>query len=246
MNHLQGKKVLVLGASRGLGRGIAEVLAARGAEVTGVGRSADAVSQLGDVGVHGVAGDATDPDQLARWLEELAPDAAILTAGVSPRLAALSDYTWEALSAPWETDVKATFHLLQAALAGGLSHVVVFSSGAALNAGGSPLSGGYAGAKQTQRFLCRYAAGEAHGRELDLRISCIVPQLNPNTQLGAAAVKAYAAKAGIDEATFVAKRFGDRPLSPAIAGAAIADLVAGAHAGVPELMLSGAGLSPIG
>jgi 3-oxoacyl-[acyl-carrier protein] reductase len=34
------------------------------------------------------------------------------------------------------------------------SRVVVFSSGAAL--GGSPLSGGYAGAKATQRFIAAY------------------------------------------------------------------------------------------
>ncbi|GAA1584283.1 hypothetical protein GCM10009789_42480 [Kribbella sancticallisti] len=36
-----------------------------------------------------------------------------------------------------------------------------FGSGAALNADGSPLSGGYAGSKATQRFITGYAQDEA-------------------------------------------------------------------------------------
>ncbi|MEQ9317977.1 MAG: SDR family oxidoreductase [Polyangiaceae bacterium] len=245
----QAKKVLVLGATRGLGRGVALALASAGATVTGVGRNADALATLDAQGVAVRRGDVTDDEALAGWLSELRPDAVVLTAGVSPALKPLGRYDWEALSAPWNTDVKATFHLLRCALGGALGaggHVVVFSSGAALNAGGSPLSGGYAGAKQTQRFLCRYARAEVQERKLDVKIQCVVPQLNPNTDLGRAAVRAYAAKAGVDEAAFVAQRFGDTPLSPAIAGDAIAALVGGAHAEHGELVLSGKGLSPLG
>lgn len=241
--------MLVLGATRGLGRGVAEVLVARNAAVTGVGRDREAVGELAEAGVAGRVGDVTDPTRVGGWLDEVRPSVVVLVAGAAPLMRPLSQYSWEALSAPWETDVKATFHLLQAALHGALGaggHVVIFSSGAAMQAGGSPLSGGYAGAKQTQRFLCRYAAQEAAEREIDLRIHCVLPQLNPNTALGAAGVAAYARKAGITPAEFVAKRFGDRPLSPAIAGEAVAGLLAGEHSDAKELVLSGQGLSALG
>ncbi|MCA9710040.1 MAG: SDR family oxidoreductase, partial [Myxococcales bacterium] len=212
-----------MGASRGLGRGVAVALAQAGARVLAIGRSESALAQLRaqtDVDVR--VGDATCSTFVSNTLDDDAPDAIVLVAGARPALAPLDRYDWEALSAPWHTDVKATFLWLQQALQRPWrdhGRVVVFSSGAALH--GSPLSGGYAGAKQTQRFLCQYAAGEARGRELPLTIQCVLPQLNPNTELGAAGVRAYAQRAGEDVEGFVRKRFGETPLSPAIAGQAI-------------------------
>lgn len=46
--------------------------------------------------------------------------------------------------------------------------MVVVSSGVALNPNGSPLSGGYAGAKATQRLLSVYAQDEANRAGLDI------------------------------------------------------------------------------
>ena len=46
MSKLDGKTVLVVGASRGLGRGIAEQFAAAGANVTALARSGPALEQL--------------------------------------------------------------------------------------------------------------------------------------------------------------------------------------------------------
>ena len=154
---------------------------------------------------------------------------------------------WEAFSAPWQTDVKATLLWLQHALRRSWrdhGRVIVFSSGAAMF--GSPLSGGYAGAKQTQRFLCKYAAGEARMRELPLTIQCLLPQLNPNTALGLAGVRAYAQRAGEDPAAFVHKRFGDVPLSPAIAGEQVVRLLVDPTLqSTPEFLLGGRGLKAI-
>ena len=68
----------------------------------------------------------------------------------------LHHQTWDTFSVNWETDVRIAFHWLREALLRPLrpgGRVVVFSSGAALNVNGSPLSGGYAGAKATQRFI---------------------------------------------------------------------------------------------
>ena len=69
--------------------------------------------------------------------------------GVTPTMAPLSEQTWEAFTAPWDTDVKAGFQWIQEALRSPLargSRVLLTSSGAAVR--GSPLSGGYAGAKR--------------------------------------------------------------------------------------------------
>ncbi len=77
-------------------------------------------------------------------------------------MAPLQDQTWEGLSVNWETDVRVTFEWLRRALLAPMrpgGRVVVFSSDAALR--GSSLSGGYAGAKATQRFLAGYAQEEA-------------------------------------------------------------------------------------
>ncbi|MCA9713321.1 MAG: SDR family oxidoreductase [Myxococcales bacterium] len=244
---LSNTAALIIGATRGLGRGIALALARAGATVTAVGRSEDALASLeleGAGRIDVVRGDATDAALARALLRERRPNALFMVAGATPRMAPLRDYTWEQLSAPWTVDVKAAFVWLQAVLttpmaAGG--RVVLVSSGAALH--GSPLSGGYAGAKQTQRFLAQYARGEAEEAGLELRVQCLLPQLNPNTALGRAGVEAYAARAGLDPETFVARRFGDTPLSPARAGQAAVELLRDPSRAEPdEFMLLGEGL----
>jgi hypothetical protein len=55
------------------------------------------------------------------------------------------------------------------------STVIAFSSGAVL--AGSPLSGGYAGAKATVKYIAGYAADEAERAGLGLRFCAVLPQL---------------------------------------------------------------------
>jgi hypothetical protein len=62
-------------------------------------------------------------------------------------------------------DAKATFVWLRNALLSG--HIVIVSSMAAIN--GSPLSGGYPGAKRMQWLIADYATQEAGGVKLGLR-----------------------------------------------------------------------------
>ncbi len=242
-----GQRIIVVGASRGLGRAVALALAGEGARVLAVSRSADALGSLrteADLEVR--AGDATDPSFVANLLADEDPDGIVLVAGARPVMRPLHRYSWEAFSANWNTDVKAAFFWLQEALGREWSRpgrVVVFSSGAALH--GSRLSGGYAGAKQTQRFMCKYAADEARERGLPLTIQCILPQLNPNTALGAGGVRAYAARAGEEVEAFVAKRFGE-PLRPEIAGRSLVRLLSeDALRSTAEFLLKGSGLEPL-
>jgi hypothetical protein len=89
----------------------------------------------------------------------------------------LDQLSWADFTAPWEHDVKAGLYWLQAALNQPLkpgSRVLVVSSGAAEN--GSPMSGGYGGAKRMLWFITKYANGVSEKTGLGIRFQAIVPQ----------------------------------------------------------------------
>jgi hypothetical protein len=91
------------------------------------------------------------------------------------------------------------------------SRVLVGSSGAAQN--GSPLSGGYAGAKRMLWTMAKYANGVSQQKELGIRFQAIVPlQMVGGTGVGDAGAHAYARAMGIEPEAFLA-RFG-APMSP--------------------------------
>jgi len=91
------------------------------------------------------------------------------------------------------------------------ARVLVGSSGAAQN--GSPLSGGYAGAKRMLWLMTKYANGVSMQNKLGIRFQAIVPQqIIGNTGVGDAGANAYARAAGIGSDEFLA-RFG-APMPP--------------------------------
>jgi NAD(P)-dependent dehydrogenase (short-subunit alcohol dehydrogenase family) len=166
-------------------------------------------------------------------------------AGARPLLRPLQQQTWEAFSVNWHTDVRIAFHWLREALLKPLragSRVVVISSGAAL--AGSPLSGGYAGAKATQRFITAYAQEEARRAGLGITFTAVLPRITPLTDLGLPAIKAYAARNGQTEEEYL-QQLGD-PLTPEAAGAAMVELVgADVDTLAPAYLLTGAGLQQL-
>src|SRR5260370_21642891 len=164
MNNLSGKTTIVVGASRGLGHGIATAFAEAGAPGVAVSRApAASLDQATSAGpIHPEIADAAEATAAAGLLDRYDPEVIILVAGATPHMRPLQQQTWETFSVNWQTDVRIVFHWLREALLKPLrpgSRVVVVSSGAALH--GSPLSGGYAGAKATQRFITAYAQEEA-------------------------------------------------------------------------------------
>jgi NAD(P)-dependent dehydrogenase (short-subunit alcohol dehydrogenase family) len=164
MSGLSGKNTIVVGASRGLGRGIAVAFAEAGAPMVAVARTAAALAELanGAGSIQPEVADAGDATVAGSLLDRYEPGIVVLVAGSSPYMRPLQQQTWETFSLNWESDVRIAFHWLREALLKPLrpgSRMVVFSSGAAVN--GSPLSGGYAGAKATQRFITQYAQEEA-------------------------------------------------------------------------------------
>jgi NAD(P)-dependent dehydrogenase (short-subunit alcohol dehydrogenase family) len=170
---------LVIGAGSGVGRATADALTAAGTEVLAAGSDRD----------------ATDPANVAALLAEADPDLVVVAAGTRPRMASVDEQSWESFSAPWNVDVRIAFEVGRAALARPLragSTVVIMSSGAGINPNGSPLSGGYAGAKRMQMFLAAYLQRAADARELGIRFVALAPmQFIVGTAIGDAAAAAY-------------------------------------------------------
>ena len=244
---LSGTTAIVTGASRGFGRGVAVALHAAGAHVVGIARDRAPLDELrAELGgaFTPVAADAADPVAAGSLIDAYQPRVLVLNAGVSPLSRPLHEHTWETFSRPWDVDVRHAFYWTREALLRPLppgSAVVAMSSGAALQ--GSPLSGGYAGAKATIRFMASYAAEESERSGLGIRFVAVLPQLTPVTDLGAVAVAAYAARSGLEVADFLAAR--GPVLTAEQAGQAVFDLAAdpGFHDGA--YMLSAAGLKEL-
>jgi len=243
--QLAGKTAVVTGASSGLGRGIAAALHKAGARVVGVARDGGRLSaleaELGD-GFTGVAADATDPTTAGQLMDAYRPQVLALVAGASPLSRPVHMHTWQTFSRNWEVDVKHAFGWIREALLMPLdpgSTVIAMSSGAAVR--GSPLSGGYAGAKATIRFIASYAHDESERAGLGIRFLSVLPQLTPATGLGEKAVEAYAARAGMEVAAF-RDQLGPE-LTAETAGSAFVELVSDpGQSG--SFMLTAAGLTP--
>jgi NAD(P)-dependent dehydrogenase (short-subunit alcohol dehydrogenase family) len=223
-------RALVIGAGGGVGHATASALAAAGARVLSAGRERD----------------ARDPARVAALLAEADPDLVVVAAGTRPRLASIEEQSWESFSAPWNVDVRIAFEVGRAALARPLrpnSTVVIVSSGAGL--GGSPLSGGYAGAKRMQMFLAGYLQRTADARGLGIRFVALAPrQFIVGTAIGEAAASAYGAEAGQSGEAYI-KRFA-APLDPAGVARAILSIASGEHEREATLLgVTGTGLEVI-
>ena len=212
---LKDKTIVVTGGSRGLGLGLVEALVDQGAKVTVVARDQAALAAVKQrLGVVTVSADVTDESAAHRILAEVRPDILVLNAGATPRMGRLDQLTWADFTATWETDVKAGLYWLQAALKAPLkpgSRVLVVSSGAAVS--GSPMSGGYGGAKRMLWFMAKYANGVSEQKDLKIRFQAIVPQqMVGGTGVGDEGANAYARAMGVKPDEFLA-RFG-APLPP--------------------------------
>ncbi|MER6063050.1 SDR family oxidoreductase [Streptomyces sp. NPDC001792] len=224
-------KALVIGAAGSVGRATVDALTAAGVRVLASGHERD----------------ATDPAQVTALLGEADPDLVVVAAGTRPRMAPVGEQSWESFSAPWHVDVRIAFEVGRAALARPLrpgSTVVILSSGAGL--GGSPLSGGYAGAKRTQMFLAGYLQREADARGLGVRFVALTPgQLLTGTTIGEAAAAAYGAETGQSADAYLKEHF-PVPLDAAGVARAVVAIASGEdHGGRTVLKVTGKGIEPV-
>jgi 3-oxoacyl-[acyl-carrier protein] reductase len=247
IGDVSGRTTVVVGASRGLGRGIARAFADAGAPVVAVARSGPALAELAatSANIRTEVADAADPTVAPSLLDHYEPQVLILVAGANPVMRPLHHQTWETFSVNWHSDVKIAFTWLREALLKPLppgSRVVVISSGAAIY--GSPASGGYAGAKATQRFLAGYAQDESRRAGLDITVTAVMPTMTPFGDVGRQGVRGYAARSGQTEEAYL-KELGEL-LTPETAGSALVGLVREDPATTaPGYVLTAAGLQPV-
>jgi len=241
------KVAIVTGGSRGLGRGVVQALNACGVHVVALARDDEGLTTLAReiANVDTVCADAADEVAVGRLLQEKKPDLVVLCAGASALLRPLHLHSWESFSQNWEVDAKAGFVWLRNALLLPMkpgSHIVIVSSMAAVN--GSPLSGSYAGAKRMVWFMAEYASQEISRLKLGIHIHCLLPTLNPNTDLGRAGVAAYADRASVSFDEF-AKRLAPH-LTPSVMGEAVVELSSNpAKWDKLAYQIGGAGLKPL-
>jgi NAD(P)-dependent dehydrogenase (short-subunit alcohol dehydrogenase family) len=247
----QAGTAIVIGGGSGVGRAAVVALAAAGRRVWAVGRNRERLEGAsrevtGPGQVLTRAFDATDGPALDRLIDEADPDLLVLSAGARPRLAPIPEQSWESFSASWNSDLKIAFQVGQTALRRPLrpgSLVLIVSSGAALV--GSPMSGGYAGAKRMQMFLAADLQRAADAAKLGIRFVALVPrQVLAESEMGAAVADAYAKMGGITPQKFM-ERFG-KPLTPVDVGRAIAGIAAGELGREGTVLgISGTGIEPL-
>lgn len=165
--ELKGKKALITGGTRGIGRCIAETLAKEGCDVAICARTADSVKEtveaLKALGVNasGAAVDVTDSDALKAWVN----DSADALGGIDIYVSNVSAMAIMPDEASWRTsvevDIMATVTGIDAATpklsASGCGSIIVIGTVAAIEVGGvSP----YASVKAA---LLPYVKGLANG-----------------------------------------------------------------------------------
>jgi NADP-dependent 3-hydroxy acid dehydrogenase YdfG len=178
-------------------------------------------------------------------IERHRPHTLLLNAGATPLMRPIQYQTWQTFSRNWDVDVQQAFHWIREALLLPLlpgSTVIAMSSGAAV--AGSPLSGGYAGAKSTIRFITDYAADQSERAGLGIRFISLLPRLTPATELGSGAVVAYARRDRLDVDEYLAR------LGPGLTGGdvgkATVDLASSAAYAPGAYLLTPAGLTRAG
>jgi NAD(P)-dependent dehydrogenase (short-subunit alcohol dehydrogenase family) len=247
MVSLSGKKMVVIGGSRGIGRRIVEAGIRNGAQVFAVARLEAPLQRLAHEvpGVETLALDATDENASSKVFDVLTPDILILGGGVFPPAAPIHEQRWQQFSANWENDVKIAFNFCKAALSRPLpagASVVLLSSGAAL--AGSPLSGGYAGAKRTQIFIANYSQKESDRLGLGVRFMAIAPRIVPDTDLGKHAITGYSRYLGISAGNFI--RGMAAPPTACIVATAVIELVLNPDRSLGDVFIvSGKGLEAV-
>jgi NAD(P)-dependent dehydrogenase (short-subunit alcohol dehydrogenase family) len=246
MSDLSGRTTVVVGASRGLGHGIARAFAEAGAPVVAVARTRQALAELAATSTNIRTEIADAADETVAWslLDHYEPEVLILVAGANPAMRPLQHQTWDTFSVNWNADVKIAFTWLREALLKPLppgSRVVVVSSGAAIN--GSPASGGYAGAQAVQ-FIAAYAQEESRRAGLDITVTAVMPRMSPFADVGRRGVRAYAARSDQTEEAYL-KQLGE-VWTPEVAGSTLVELVRAIPATTaPGYLLTGAGLQTL-
>ena len=183
---LAGRRALVTGASRGLGREIALAFAEAGADLALVGRDADRLEQVAEeVRARGrqaitVTADVVRLDELRRAVEQVYDafgrlDTLVSSAGISPIWKRSTEVTADEWDVIFDTNVRATFFLCtdvgaRMAEQGGGSIITLASVASVV---GTPRMAVYGASKAAVAQLTRTLALEWASRHV--RVNAILP-----------------------------------------------------------------------
>lgn len=173
---IQGKRVLVTGASGGIGGAIARELARRGAKVVLSGRKPDVLAELrAELGAESFVADLSHPDGIADLLAKLGDiDVLVANAGL-PGTVHISDWSNDEIARVLDVNLRAPILLARGLIAQmadrGGGHMVFVSSLAGLMA--SPMSSIYSASKYGLRGFAQCLRLDLN--EANIGVSCVFP-----------------------------------------------------------------------
>jgi 3-oxoacyl-[acyl-carrier protein] reductase len=173
---LEGKVALVTGASRGIGRAIAEELARHGAKVVGTATSESGAAKVPGIGKVLNVRDAAQMDSVVESIQTELGDIQILVnnAGITRDNLALrmKDAEWDEVI---ETNLRAIFRLSRAVMRGMMKarwgRIINITS--VVGASGNPGQANYAAAKAGVMGLTKTLARELGSR--NITVNCVAP-----------------------------------------------------------------------
>lgn len=186
--NLDGKRIIVTGASTGIGAAAAEIMGSLGAKVLVAARSegklkkvADAVTEAGGEGQYLAAdmGSEKDIKALTEKASDLwgGVDGVFANAGMSGPAAPMPDYPLAAYDEVMNVNLKSMFILIQQVLPGMIEQGggSIVCTGSLASKLGAPMTPAYVISKHAVLGLVRATASEV--AKHNVRVNCLIPGL---------------------------------------------------------------------
>jgi 3-oxoacyl-[acyl-carrier protein] reductase len=180
--ELKDKVALVTGASRGIGKAIAQELAGRGAIVVGTATSESGAQGITDMlagqGGRGIVLNVDDPARITTVVEELAkeggPQILVNNAGITRDMLAMrmKDEDWDAVL---QTNLTSVFQLCRAVMKPMMKarHGRIINVTSVVGSSGNAGQANYAAAKAGVAGMTRAMARELGSR--NITVNCVAP-----------------------------------------------------------------------
>lgn len=131
--EIDGARILLTGATGGLGEGLARALRIRGADLVLTGRRVEVLDELAaEVGAESIAADLSSADDVARLLEEAGPIDVLVNNAALPAVGPVVDFSEEEIARAIDVNLLAPILLSRAVtprfVERGHGHIVLIGS----------------------------------------------------------------------------------------------------------------------